>query len=204
MYICDAIKNAVDTRSKILRTSLELFHRGSFAGTSLNQIVAVAGITKGALFHYFKGKNELGYAVVDEALRKTIHEHWIKPLENSDDPIHDIQKILELFAQEMERSPEMLECGCPLNNLAQEMSAIDQSFRLRMSRIYEEWEEAIELSFKAGIEAGNVRGDIDPAGSAKVMVAMLEGSIGMMKVHQSREHAEKIWIGFMQYLTSLK
>ena len=55
-------------RSRILMAAFEQFYRNGFQGGSLSQIVEKAGTTKGALFHHFDGKNDLGYAVVEEVI----------------------------------------------------------------------------------------------------------------------------------------
>lgn len=198
------IRQATLTRLKILETALALFYKGSFAATSINQIVTEAGITKGALFHYFKGKNELGYAVVDELLSSEISEHWIEPLSASVDPATDIATIIRGFAQETEENPNMVTCGCPLNNMSQELSAVDEVFREKFGAIYKKWEKAIEDSIRAGIEAGNVKEDIDPAVFATTFVALLEGSIGLIKVFRSREHMELIGEGIVHLLESTR
>jgi len=98
----------------------------------------------------------------------------------------------------------MLELGCPLNNLAQEMSTLDESFRLRLLALYEEWEGAIEKSVLAGIDAGNVRPDIDPKASAVTLVALLEGCIGLIKVHRSLGYASLVAKGLNHFLESLR
>ncbi len=184
------VRQAEDTRIRILETALDLFHRGSFKGTSINQVVEQAGITKGALFHYFKGKNELGYAVVDECIRTHINETWVDPLATSVDPVADIMLILDGFQEMIEEDPAMVESGCPLNNLAQEMSAQDEDFRNRLLEIYQIWETALEKAFRAGVAAGNVRDEVDPADTAATIVALLEGCIGMIKVNKNLEHNE--------------
>ncbi len=197
-------RQAEDTRTRILETALDLFHRGSFKGTSINQVVEQAGITKGALFHYFKGKNELGYAVVDECIRSHINETWVEPLATSVDPIADIKAILDHFDEMIAERPEILQLGCPLNNLAQEMSAQDDAFRERLLGLYRIWETALEKAFRAGIEAGSVRSDADPADAAATIVALLEGCIGMIKVNQSREHMSRIDRGLRLFLDFLR
>src|ERR1700682_6456939 len=54
------------TRRKLLDAAFAEFFKHGFQGGSLNQIVDAAGATKGALFHHFTGKQDLGYAVVDK------------------------------------------------------------------------------------------------------------------------------------------
>src|SRR5437867_7749611 len=67
------IKAPETTRRKILHAAFEEFYRHGFQGGSLNHIVDTAGATKGALFHHFEGgKNDLGYAVVEEVIQPRI------------------------------------------------------------------------------------------------------------------------------------
>ncbi|MBK1878176.1 TetR/AcrR family transcriptional regulator [Pelagicoccus mobilis] len=182
-----ATRQAEETRQRILSTALELFHSCSFKGTSVNQIVAEAGITKGALFHHFKGKNELGYAIVDELLAEEIKALWVTPLEGTTDPVTSIREILERMGEEVRRDPEALRRGCPVNNLSQEMSAVDEIFREKLKAVYALWLSALEEAFRAGLAAGTVKEGIDPFGTATVIVALFEGAAGLVKVHREEE-----------------
>ena len=47
------------TKKALVDVALELFSQQGYAGTSLDEIVAGARVTKGALYHHFKGKQEL-------------------------------------------------------------------------------------------------------------------------------------------------
>ncbi len=196
------------TRARILEAALELFHTRTFNGTSINEIVEKAGITKGALFHHFKGKVDLGYAVIDGPLRRKINETWTRPLTASVDPVTDILAIIASFSEEVdvdsENSPESLSHGCPLNNLAQELSTQDQGFREKLTAIYDEWQNAIEQAFCAGVEAGNVRPDVDPKIAATSIVAFLEGCIGTIKVYQNKDHMSCLGQGLGIFLNSMR
>lgn len=192
------------TRAKILETALELFHHRTFGGTSVNEIVEKAGITKGALFHHFKGKNELGYAVVDELLRAEIKAIWEEKLLGTTDPITDLRTVLQGLAGQMRENPEMLRCGCPINNLTQEMSSVDEGFRQRLQLVYADWCAAIEAALRSGIAAGTVRANVDPRSTATTIVALFEGSVGLIKVHQSLEFMDKLAVGIVQFLEGLR
>lgn len=175
-------RQAEETRSRILRTALDLFHACSFKGTSVNQIVETAGITKGALFHHFKGKNELGYAVVDELLAGQINALWVEALQGTDDPVSTIQEILRGVSEEVVEDPDLMRCGCPVNNLSQEMSAVDDLFREKLKAVYDTWIHAIEVGFEAGIAAGTVKQGLSPKAAAASVVALFEGGAGLLKV----------------------
>jgi len=192
--------NAEKTRRRILDTAFDEFHRNGFQGGSINRIVADAEITKGALFHHFKGKNELGYQVIDELIRPHVEKCWIEPLAESIDPVEDIKRLLQDHRPE---SRDELCRGCPLNNLAQEMSPLDEGFRKRINGIYDDWRKAFAQALKRGIKSGKVRADIDPAQTATFIIAAMAGIIGTAKSAQSVELLQTAAGGLYQYLDSL-
>src|SRR6516225_5934122 len=146
---------AETTRQRIVRIAFEEFYRYGFQAGSLNRIVEETGLTKGALFHHFAGKQELGYAVVEEVIWPRFKATWIDPLEQSEDPITDTKRLLLDFAEKGGPSGSLVQ-GCPVNNLAQEMSPLDEEFRQRLEKIYTAWRLAFETAIANGIKAGNV------------------------------------------------
>ena len=55
------------TRGKILDAALELFANRGYSGTSVQDIVGVARVTKPVLYYYFRNKSDLYQALVDKA-----------------------------------------------------------------------------------------------------------------------------------------
>jgi len=82
----EALKIREEKSSRPLSTN---FTKNGFQGGSLNRIVVEARTTKGAVFHHFKGKKDLGYAVVREVIHPRFNQQWSDPLANSTDPITD-------------------------------------------------------------------------------------------------------------------
>jgi TetR/AcrR family transcriptional regulator, transcriptional repressor for nem operon len=191
-------KAAEETRMRIMQTAFSEFYRRGFQGASLNRIVEEASTTKGALFHHFSGKSDLGHAVVDELLYPEVKAIWIDPLQKTDQPIETIAFILNKLVSDC--SNDRLCQGCPLNNLAQEMSPLDEDFRLRLERIYSEWREAIEGAFMRGIEAGGIKKTAEPRRIAVFMVACFSGTIGTAKNAQDPEIFELSGGALMEYL----
>jgi len=179
------IDNKIETRGKILMAAFdEIYHRG-FQAASLSNILKNTDTTKGALYHHFKNKMELGYAVVDEVIYTTLKANWIDPLKETNDPITTIQQILIQSGDQM--TDEDVRLGCPLNNLAQEMTPIDEGFQQRITAVYEEWQTAIEDACERGKTAGNLRADTDSKQMGVLFVATLEGCLGLAKSSQSLE-----------------
>src|SRR5712675_1447585 len=88
------------TRQKILMAAFHEFYKHGFQGGSLNHIVETAGTTKGALFHHFAGKQDLGYAVVDEVIGPLLQQRWLTPLAESPDPIVALKQAFRQFVKE--------------------------------------------------------------------------------------------------------
>jgi AcrR family transcriptional regulator len=192
-----------ETRRRILQAAFSEFYRTGFQGGSLNSIVKAAGTTKGALFHHFKDKNDLGYAVVEEIVQPRIKTNWLDPLADSIDPIADVKQAMRRFAKEEQADGRLVQ-GCPLNNLAQEMSPLDEGFRKRVEKIYSQWRDALEAAFVRGIKAGKVRKAISPRNAATFVVAALAGMIGTAKNAQSEELLKQGAEGLFDYLDSLR
>lgn len=62
------------TRNALVQSALDLFGERGFAGTSLDDVVAVAGVTKGALYHHFSDKESLFATVAEEVKRTTTRQ----------------------------------------------------------------------------------------------------------------------------------
>lgn len=191
------------TRRRILQAAFAEFYRSGFQGGSLNRIVEEAGTTKGALFHHFKNKNDLGYAVVEEVIQPRIKANWLDPLADSIDPIADVKRAMRQFAKEEQANGRLVQ-GCPLNNLAQEMSPLDEGFQRRLEKVYSAWRESLGAAFARGIKAGKVRKAISPRNAAAFVVAALAGIIGTAKNAQSEELLKQAGEGLFDYLDSLR
>lgn len=198
-----AIRAPKETRRRILNAAFLEFYRTGFQGGSLNRIVSEARTTKGALFHHFKDKNDLGYAVVEEVIQPRIKSHWFDPLADSIDPIAGVKQLMRRFVKEEQADGRLVQ-GCPLNNLAQEMSPLDEGFRRRLEKVYAAWREALEAAFARGIKAGKVRKVISTRSAAAFVVAALAGIIGTAKNAQSEELLKQAGEGLFDYLDSLR
>lgn len=65
-------EQAAGTRSELMRTARELFAERGYAGVGTEEIVARAGVTRGALYHHFEDKKDLFRAVHEELERDLV------------------------------------------------------------------------------------------------------------------------------------
>jgi TetR/AcrR family transcriptional repressor of nem operon len=173
------------TREKLLHSAFTEIYRQGFQGASVDVILANAGVTKGALYHHFPDKAALGYAVIDEVIRGLLLERWLGVLERQPgDPLSALQGMLKERATEL--TAHEVELGCPLNNIAQEMSPLDERFRRRVSATFETWIEGFARILERGQAEGSVRRDVDAREVATFLVGALEGSYGLAKSARSK------------------
>ncbi|HSS17770.1 MAG TPA: TetR/AcrR family transcriptional regulator [Candidatus Dormibacteraeota bacterium] len=198
-----AIRSPENTRGRILHAAFEEFYKNGFQGGSLNRIVEEARTTKGALFHHFDGKKDLGYAVVREVIDPQFKQQWSDPLANSTDPITDLKRIFRQRAKR-EIGNGGLVNGCPLNNLAQEMSPLDEKFRKSLDKIYGAWRETVAAAFARGIKAGKVRKDVSPGKVAAFIVAAQAGMAGTAKNSQNGKLMMQAGEALFDYLDTLR
>ena len=168
------------TRELLLRAAFEEIYRSGYRSADLDAILAAAGVTKGALYYHFDNKEALGYAVVDEVIASNLHHKWVRPLRNAKDPIDVLVSIIQ--SESLKR--EDVQRGCPLLNLSQEMSGIDEGFRRRTARLYKYWHDAMAEALRAGQKRGVVRADINANETATFLIAAWEGYVVLGKNSQ--------------------
>lgn len=195
-------RNPENTRLKILNTAFHEIHRNGYQGMRIDEVLNKTGLKKGALYHHFSSKQALGLSVLEELIEKHIESIWLHPLQNQDDPIRAIDGVMTGLTELW--SEEFFYLGCPLNNLAQEMSPLDGVFREKMLKIFEKWCKALVTALNKGQENGFVDKDINVEECALFIIASLEGILGMTKNQQDIK-VYQICIGQMRrYLNTLR
>ena len=188
------------TRDKLLEAAFNEIHRYGFQAASLSSILTDTGLTKGALYHHFPAKQDLGLAVVDEVIGRIFMETVFTPLHESKHPLKTIKEIM----RNKRAKPELIELGCPLSNLMQEMSPIDEQFRLRLNALMQRWLDSLEDALKRGQQQGQVRQDIHCAKASLFIISALEGCVGIAKNMQSTKTYQQCFDQLIEYVTSLE
>jgi TetR/AcrR family transcriptional regulator, transcriptional repressor for nem operon len=175
------------TRERLLQAAFQEVYRYGFQSAGIDTILAATNVTKGALYYHFDSKEALGHAIVDEIVAKLVRDRWLLPLQRSKDkdPIDALISIVQAIPVR----PRDVRGGCPLVNLAQEMSQLDEQFRKRLERLFLAWQEGIAMVLGRGQGQGTVRRDLVPEEAASFLIAMVEGYEVLAKNAQDA----KVW-----------
>ncbi len=195
-------RNPDATRQIILQAAFMEIYRKGYQGMRLDKVLTETGMTKGALYHHFTNKQSLGYAVVDEVIQPMMRSIWVEPLESADDPLAGLIDVIETLPDK--KPQELIQFGCPLNNLVQEMSPQDEGFRERLDAVMAIWHGGTEKALQQAKQQGLIRTDINCYETATFVMAALEGCIGIAKSAQSIEQLRCCLRGLIQYLQSLQ
>jgi TetR/AcrR family transcriptional regulator, transcriptional repressor for nem operon len=194
------LRDSERTRERLLQAASREIYRSGFQSASLDTILAVAGVTKGALYHHFDSKEALGYAVAEEVIAPDVRGKWVRPLQSGKDPIDALIGAV----QSIPVRPGDVRGGCQLNNLAQEMSPLDAGFRKRLATIFDAWREAVASVLREGQVQGHVRHDVEPANAAGLLIAMVEGYASLAKNAQDPKVMKEGIKNIVDWLRSMR
>src|SRR5690554_5454017 len=92
------------TRTKIMDAAQDLILDSGFGGTTIDSVIDLAGVSKGAFFHHFSSKAELGRKLVQryaDADANHLEQTLVKAEELSDDSLQQLLIFIKLFEQEI-------------------------------------------------------------------------------------------------------
>ena len=172
---------ATTTRGAILQKAFELVYRNGFQSTSIDHILASMRVTKGAFFHYFRNKEEMGLALIDEIIFPGMQEAFIKPLRDSVDPVEDIYAMMEhlLLSAPFFQVPY----GCPAVNLVEEMSPVNEPFNQALHKLLNRCQQALQASIGEGQRRGTIRPNVDPGQVATFILVGYSGVRNLGKLY---------------------
>ena len=161
-----------ETRDRILRTAFQLFHEQGFNATGVATIVREAGVNPGSLYHFFESKDDLLLGVLEFAL-DYLGPAVMDPVEAAvADPVDRVFALLERYRSQMQR--EHCRMGCPMGNMALEISDGNPKARALVHKNFENWAARVASWFEGDTRLG---ADVDRLRLAKFILTVMEGGL---------------------------
>jgi len=185
------------TQKLIIDTSFQMFYENGFNHTSIPDIMKKTNLTKGAFYHHFKNKLEIGKKVIENILSKRIYDGFIAPLkEKSKKNIPDL--LYYIFTERINKfSEKEKELGCPANNLINETGCSINDFRPALRKLMDDWYKVLVQTIEEGKGKNEIKNDVDSAAVATLLICSFEGTRGIRKVYDDDTL-------FKNYLNSVK
>jgi TetR/AcrR family transcriptional repressor of nem operon len=168
-----------DTRERLLELAEAAVLAKGFAATSIEELIAAAGISKSGFFYHFKDKGELAKAMMLRYIehdKKVLEDIFARGDELNDDPLHGLLVSLKLFAEMLAQLPEA-HPGCLAASFCYQDQLFNQEvrdlnagsvlrwraeFRMRLDAIAKRYppKREVDLEALADMAASNVEGGL--------------------------------------------
>lgn len=169
------------TKEHIIEAASQLMHLRGFNHTSIDDVLKESGVGKGNFYYYFKSKEELGFAILESNLKRFSELVLAKAFGNRHkDALEQVDEFLDIIV-ELHRQRNCAG-GCPLGNMAMEMSDIHEGFRKKFQWAFESWRVQLAAVLQNAKAVGRLNDRVDPTVLAQFIVAALEGGILLTKV----------------------
>jgi TetR/AcrR family transcriptional repressor of nem operon len=175
-----------ETRDRILTAAEGLVMERGFAGTSLDDILGSTGLTKGAFFHHFRSKADLGrdllhrFADTDIAAFKRMSERADALAE---DPLQAAIMFIKLFEDELRSLPEPFP-GCMLASYVYESAQFEADVRDFIAEVFRRWVRYFEDKFTAVMETRKPKIDVTAKELAETIVSIYEGAFILSRAYR--------------------
>lgn len=187
-------EESFETRELLLRAGLEVLTEKGFAATGIDEVLKRVGVPKGSFYHYFDSKEAFGAALIERyasyfarKLERHFRDESMTPLERITAFVDDAQA--GMARHEFRR-------GCLIGNLGQEMAALPESFRGRLSAVFDDWEQRLVRCLEAAQQLGQIPGTVDCAQQASFFWIGWEGAVLRAKLERSAKALDIFTQGF--------
>lgn len=167
------------TRQFIIEKTAAVFNEKGYAGTSMTDLTAVTGLTKGSIYGNFENKDEVAVAAFDHNFGLVIA--YIKSKMELKDTI--LQKLLvypEIYGNFL--NIPFLKAGCPVLNTSTEADDTHPILREKASNALKFWKSSVERLLTKGIENGEIKEETNTSEFAAILMSLVEGAVMQAKV----------------------
>ncbi len=190
-------------KEKIILESLKLFSLKGFFSTSLQDILQAANTSKGGFYNHFKSKEDLFYAVLDEA-RKIWREKNLSDLHQLTDPLYKLEKLLENYRDRYLKDSINFPGGCVFITLSVELN--DQSPHLsnELQRGFNGLKGMISRLLNQAKESGSISPQSNTTNITEIIFAGMLGASVIFGTNKSTVCLDCCINALIEYVNGLK
>ncbi len=164
-----------ETRAALVRAGIEVLTEKGFTATGIDEILRRVGVPKGSFYHYFGSKEAFGLEVIESYAnffaRKL--DRWL--LDESYPALERIANFIADARAGMQRYG--FRRGCVIGNLGQEMSALPEAYREKLTSVFIDWESRLASCLECARAEGTIAETTDCIGKARFFWIGWEGAV---------------------------
>lgn len=170
-----------DAKARLIGAAMELIYARGYSAVGVQEICAQAGVNKGSFYHFFPSKQALVLTVID-AYAQYVQQMWEEAMMAVQSPL---ERMLQVFKVTYEAHCTLVDAcgqmrGCPIGNLALELSNQDEIIRQKLWEVFRGWADMVEQMLRESAVSGELHvHDIDT--TAQSIIAYFEGVLLLAK-----------------------
>ncbi len=189
-----------EARARLIEAARSLVRHKGFAATSVDDLCAAAGVTKGAFFHHFPSKDALGVALIDDWTAMTGAMFAAHPYNALPDPLDRVLAYLDLRRALL--GQPVPEFSCVAGTTVQEAFETSIPIREAAERSLRSGFEHVRPHLAAALEQHPVPG-VTAESLAQLCQVAVQGGIILAKASNSPAPAREAFDHFEQYVRLL-
>jgi TetR/AcrR family transcriptional regulator, transcriptional repressor for nem operon len=175
-----AVSKATLTKQRIIEKAAIVFNQYGYAGSSIGDIMQLAGLHRSGIYNYFKSKDEIALAAFDytvELLNQAVMTEML-PKNHAIDRLHALIEGFKRFSQH----PTIVG-GCPILNTATESDDTHPALRKRTQEAVNQIRALIGSIVELGIRQQEIIADADSEEVSLVIISTIEGGMMLTKLY---------------------
>ncbi|SHJ48806.1 transcriptional regulator, TetR family [Reichenbachiella agariperforans] len=190
------------TKQLIIDSAFKLFYENGVKTTSIDQIMKASKLSKGAFYHHYKNKKELGLEVIGLKIQKRVYEGMIRPLYETG---HALKILESTFMNRIKSFPFYdKQHGCPMNNLINEIGDHESAYQSALKNIIEQWKAALVDLIERGKKENEINKNVSSQAVAVYLISAFEGIRGIRKLYNNDTILEEYITGLSIYFKHLE
>ncbi len=164
------MKNSNDTRQKLIDITYDEIYEKGYQAASLSEILSKAQVHKGSMYYFFENKKEMAMSALKEKLSDRFTKRYATILQYESNILNELFKVLnDISLRDFKK-------GCPLANIVQEMSNLDEDFDAMSKGFYEDLKKCFKNILDKAILLKELK-SCDTQKLALYITVVVEGAI---------------------------
>lgn len=180
-------RNAEETRRKLVGATRDLVLVRGFTGTGVDQICERAGVTKGAFFHHFKSKDDIGRAVLADWAAMGMGLYAAAVAEPARDPLDHLHRFIDIMIGFLRNAESPVTCVVGI--MSQELALAHPGLRAVCSEFLGDWTDFARRLLEEARAARPPRVEFDAEEVAWFLNCLWQGSMLVAKTRQDPQIA---------------
>ncbi len=173
----------------IMSAALKVMTKKGYYSSTMDDIVLESGMSKGAIYHYYKSKKEVYLELI--VYLESKYTDMFATVNKESTSAKQLKKLFTIWSDQLQKEPDFFQSF----SIFQSMSRHDKDFKQAMQRMYNRFQKFIELIIIEGIKSKEFK-KIDPKTSALSLILNLDG-ISWFSLFESKNLDAKSYIDQM-------